>query len=675
VADLHRKCGTLVSIRGFLLAYLLYVMENLLPIWQVNESQPNQMGDLGRSPIQPVHANSVNNINKHLETILAAAEIDETGLSFIDIIEESQLIEWLQTRPENTDSELLLKIIQKSIVLKAKCLLDLTRVALAYAQPQQVWVATLIDGAYSLALGLPEVAIELSKLCLQLAPEDIFIWFSYAFFHTNQPDYQRTIEAIRVYKQRCLTPYWQVRSCYSLLYELNQAGYFEQAANLLPEFKAALLAQLAEGVTIPKEDRPFHTLIGMSGILQYFQDNPQEMHSLQHQVAQKYETAILRKLASNTLVSVVERKRANKKIKVGYIGHTLRAHSVGWLCRWLIQHHNHDEFHITTYHVNQLNKEEFTKTWFIDPADAAYALPGDFEIAAHMIRQHEIDILIDLDSMTYAPTCAIMATRSAPVQATWLGYDASGLSAIDYFIADPFVLPQNAQDYYQEEIWRLPQTYIAVEGFEVGVPDISRESLNIPTDAVVYYSSQAGSKRNSANVFLQMQILKAVPNSILLVKGLGDQSAIQEMFTDIAQEVEISLEKIRFLEHAPSELVHRANMNLADVVLDTYPYTGATTTLEALWMGIPVVTKVGQQFAARNSYAFMTNTGVKDGIAHTDNEYVQWGIRFGTDRDLRHKVMWQLQQSRNTSPLWDVKAFTQQMETAYRQMWEIYCHS
>jgi predicted O-linked N-acetylglucosamine transferase (SPINDLY family) len=614
-------------------------------------------------------------LNNVLELILLTAESDETGLTFVDLIEESQLIERLQARPEHIDSLLLLKIIQKTITLKAKYLLGLARASLPYAQPQQIWVETLIDGAYSLALGLPEVAIELSKLCLQLGPEDLFLWFSYAFFHTQQPDYQRTIEAIRVYKQRCLTPYWQVRSCYSLLSELNQAGYFEQAANVLPEFKSALLAQLSEGIIIPKEDRSFHSLIGMIGILQYFQDNPQEMHSLQKQVAQQYETAILQKLAQKTPVLVVDRKQVNKKIKVGYIGHTLRTHSVGWLCRWLIQHHNHQEFHITTYLVNQLKDEEFTKTWFIDPADAAYTLPIDFEAAAQMIWEHEIDILIDLDSMTYAPTCAIMATRSAPVQATWLGYDACGLPAIDYFIADPFVLPENAREYYQEKIWRLPQTYIAVEGFEVGVPDISRESLNIPTDSVVYYSSQAGSKRNPENMKLQLEVIKNVPGSILLVKGSGDDDAIQTMVISIAQDLGVDPGQLRFLSKSASELIHRANLNVADIILDTFPYTGATTTLEALWMGVPVVTKVGQQFAARNSYAFISNTGVKAGIAYTDEEYVQWGICLGSDCDLRHKVMWQLQQSRKTSPLWDAKAFTRQMEMAYRQMWEIYCQS
>ncbi|MEB3273720.1 MAG: hypothetical protein VKJ85_08050, partial [Prochlorothrix sp.] len=118
-----------------------------------------------------------------------------------------------------------------------------------------------------------------------------------------------------------------------------------------------------------------------------------------------------------------------------------------------------------------------------------------------------------------------------------------------------------------------------------------------------------------------------------------------------------------------------ANLGIADVVLDTYPYNGATTTLETLWMGVPLVTRVGQQFSARNSYTFMMNAGVTEGIAWTDEEYVEWGIRLGTDEQLRKEVAWKLRQSRKSAPLWNGQQFTRDMEAAYRQMWERYCHS
>ena len=108
------------------------------------------------------------------------------------------------------------------------------------------------------------------------------------------------------------------------------------------------------------------------------------------------------------------------------------------------------------------------------------------------------------------------------------------------------------------------------------------------------------------------------------------------------------------------------------MVLDTYPYNGATTTLEVLWMGIPLVTRVGEQFAARNSYTMMMNAGITEGIAWTDEEYVEWGVRLGKDAALRQQISWKLQQSRQTAPLWNAKQFTHEMEKAYEQMWVKY---
>jgi len=134
----------------------------------------------------------------------------------------------------------------------------------------------------------------------------------------------------------------------------------------------------------------------------------------------------------------------------------------------------------------------------------------------------------------------------------------------------------------------------------------------------------------------------------------------------------VDLDRLRFLPSVKMEQEHRANMAIADVVLDTYPYNGATTTMETLWMGIPMVTRVGQQFVARNSYTMMMNVGVTEGIAWSNEEYVDWGIRLGTDPALRQEVAWKLRESRKTSPLWNGRQFAKEMEKAYTEMWDIY---
>jgi predicted O-linked N-acetylglucosamine transferase (SPINDLY family) len=361
-----------------------------------------------------------------------------------------------------------------------------------------------------------------------------------------------------------------------------------------------------------------------------------------------------------------------RPLKIGYVSDCLKRHSVGWLARGVFKHHDHDRFQIHGYFSNSKQAEDSLQEWYVEHSCKAYKAGIDALEIAEKIYEDEIDILIDLDSITVDIISKVMALKCAPVQATWLGWDASGLPAIDYFIADPYVLVESAQDYYTEKIWRLPHTYIAVDGFEVGVPTLRRDQLDIPSDAVVYLSAQRGFKRHPDTARLQMKIIKEVPNSYFLIKGLGDQESIKSFFIQIAEEEGVDSDHLRFLPVVPLEEVHRANLGIADVVLDTYPYNGATTTLETLWMGIPLVTRVGEQFAARNSYAMMMNVGVTEGIAWTDEEYVEWGVRLGKDPTLRQQIAWQLRQSRQTAPLWDAKQFTREMEKAYEQMWQRY---
>ncbi len=413
-----------------------------------------------------------------------------------------------------------------------------------------------------------------------------------------------------------------------------------------------------------------HSIIS-SFFYPYIEDNPRTNRSLQNQISRIHQNS----LSDLRIKSDVEELVLEKKIgviRIGYLASTLKEHSVGWLSRWLFHYHDRQSFQIFNYCINQNSQDPFNHKWFRDKVDISYYFENNPERIAAQIEEDKIDILIDLDSLTFDLSCKVMAYKPAPLQVTWLGWDASGLPAIDYFIADPYVLPDDAQDYYQEKIWRLPQTYLAVDGFEVGIPTLNRQDLGIPDDAIVYFSSQGGYKRHPDNIRCQMRIIKAVPNSYLLIKGKSDPEMIRDLFGKIGEEEGVSLEQLRFLSGVPDEYTHRANLAIADIVLDTFPYNGATTTLETLWMGIPMVTQVGQQFAARNSYTFMLNAGIEEGIAWNQQEYIDWGIKLGLDRDLRDKIAGKLRSGRTTAPVWNAKQFTLDMEQAYREMWEKY---
>ncbi|BAZ16561.1 TPR repeat-containing protein [Calothrix sp. NIES-4071] len=523
----------------------------------------------------------------------------------------------------------------------------------------------------------PALAAEILKLILRLDGNNVEVIRNLATFYQNSQNYN---QGIKVAKQ-----------CYSLSHDLpdkifaihlllrglmNAGGYWEEVCSACQKLES-LVQELIHSQPIEISEIQILRLLTPLFAIPHIKDNPVEFKTINNQLA-KFFQASIQTFAGEDLNRYSQLKQnkkvchAHKKLKIGYLSYALRHHSVGWLARWLIQYHDKDKFETHIYFIDYKEINDWLQEWYFNQVSYPHKVGIDAWDIAEKIRNDEIDILIDLDSLTLDITSEVVALKPAPVQVTWLGWDASGIPTVDYFIADPYVLPDTAQNYYTEKIWRLPNTYIAVDGFEVGVPTLRRDELNIPDDAVVYLSAQRGYKRHPETARWQMKIIKEVPNSYLLIKGLAEEQAIQNFFYKIADEEGVDCSRLRFLQQDMLEATHRANLGIADVVLDTYPYNGATTTLETLWMGIPLVTRIGEQFAARNSYTMMINAGITEGIAWTDEEYIEWGIRLGKDAYLRQQVAWKLRQSRQTAPLWNAKQFTREMEKAYQQMWQIY---
>lgn len=605
-----------------------------------------------------------------IENILYLIEVSiDLGEFTPSLLDEWQVTRYLKIAfAENSNVDLLLQVIKKLLNFHDSEVLLFIETCSFYIKPARNLVDSLISTAVKTTYQhqLPSFGIDIAKLCLRLEPENLEVLKHLSGFYTIAGKHQEAIEASKNFYSLCQSSQYKLLGTYLLIKAMISAGSWEEASPIV-KFQKSLFHEIIQSQPLNLDLRIKRSLIAFPFFLPYFQDNIQENRYLQNHISQLFQKNIE---ISKPVVSALQFHQNQKKsIKIGYIAHTLRNHSVGWLCRWFFDYLNSELFQTGIYFVNQ-NLEE--QSFFGEKVDFFHGFELNSSSIAEKIQEDQIDILVDLDSITLDVTCQVMALKPAPVQVTWLGWDASGIPAIDYFIADPYVLPENAQGYYSETIWRLPQTYIAVDGFEVGVPTLRRDQLEIPDDTVIYYSAQNGPKRHPDTVRLQMKIVKEVPNSYFLIKGLADETVIQQSFMQIAEEEGLDPGRLRFLQRDPNEFIHRANLGIADVVLDTYPYNGATTTLETLWMGIPLVTRVGQQFAARNSYAFMMNVGVTEGIAWTDEEYVEWGVRLGTDEKLRQQVAWKLRQSRQTSPLWNAKQFTREMEKAFQQMWARY---
>jgi len=598
-------------------------------------------------------------------------------LKFLDseTLVELNFWELLDAKPEiDIDDNCILQLLQNVLASELPLYenIEFTSRLLPYIKDKQLCLDTL---TYVAERSPFDKALKIiNELCLVIDPQSSSVKGCLSQMLTRHGYHQEAIQLARdIPKSENLSD--QVVSHQLLLGALMDAGgQWQEAESIYANYNLVLDKLVDES----RKDLPSLTqsfLCCAYFVSGYLSDTPQITHLRQNQALKLFQENIRHAKSEQVKRFQPRPKSRNKKIKIGYLSACLRKHSVGWLARSLIQHHDRDSFELYGY-FPWFEKDDFLQQWYSKQMDKSFRADldywGDHTAIAEQIYKDEVDILIDLDSLTVSISCSILALKPAPVQVTWLGWDASGLPAIDYYIADPYVLPKNAQDYYSEKIWRLPNTYIGIDGFESSLSSLERRELGIPSDAIIYFSSQKSSKRHPETVRSQMQIIKQVPNSYFLIKGLADQNNIQNFFYELAKEEGVEFERLKFLPITNTEAEHRANLAIADVVLDTYPYNGATTTMEVLWMGIPMVTRVGEQFVSRNGYTMMMNVGITEGIAWNAAEYVEWGVKFGKEPLLRQEVSWKLKRSRKTSPLWNGRKFAQEMEKAYTQMWEIY---
>jgi predicted O-linked N-acetylglucosamine transferase (SPINDLY family) len=679
------------------LAYLLQLREMdaqttwFIPFEQANELESlvltNELSDLlDRSASEELAANNIDNawlISQHLREINPIHPNNLLRSILLEIkfdrFTPDLFTEWQATEicsnsaNQIIDRNLLVELLQSLLMFPLAHSIEFIKLCLTnYLSDASEEIDKFANDVRNVShrFGANFLIVEILDFCRLLQPKNFMVANILCRIYSDLGSHDLAIKLSESIYTECDNIFDRIQAGYLLIISYLTAGSWKKAELIFQQHQE-LVEKFTFGNYQVIDFKTNQRIIVSNVFLPYTHDRAADHRQLQNQIAKIY-LSHNHAYLKNYYAEPVTLLKQSQTIRIGYVGSTLRSHSVGWLSRWLLQHHDRENFQVFTYGINQNSDDPFYQKWFATQSHVSYCMVADGEQVAAQIKADEIDILIDLDSLTLNVTCQVLAIKPAPVQVSWLGWDATGLPTVDYFIADPYVLPDNAQDYYQEKIWRLPQTYLAVNGFEVGIQTLKRQDLGIPSDAIVYWSGQRGFKRHPDTVRAQMQILKGVPNSYFIIKGDTDPTIIQEFFGEIAAAEGVDFDRLRFVGNVPDEPTHRANLAIADIVLDTFPYNGATTTLETLWMGIPMVTQVGQQFAARNSYTFMLNAGIEEGIAWNQAEYVEWGIKLGLDRQLRDKIAGKLRSGRTTAPVWNAKQFTLDMEQAYREMWAKY---
>lgn len=294
------------------------------------------------------------------------------------------------------------------------------------------------------------------------------------------------------------------------------------------------------------------------------------------------------------------------------------------------------------------------------------------EYLAKRIRGDGIDILIDLSGHTACNRLPMFAWKPAPVQATWLGYlGTTGVAAIDYLIADALSLPPSDAANFSERICYLPESYLCFTppAGTTGVAPLPA----LRNGHITFGSFNNLTKMNDAVVALWSRVLRSVPESRLLLKAkqLGEASVRQQVIERFSRHG-VASERLTLNPQAPRSRYLEPYAEV-DIALDPFPYPGITTTVESLWMGVPVLTLTGIHFQSRQGVSLLTNAGLPEWIAVDADDFVARAVRFAADRSALAALREGLRDRLLASPIFDVTRFGSHFEAALRSMWASWC--
>ena len=355
----------------------------------------------------------------------------------------------------------------------------------------------------------------------------------------------------------------------------------------------------------------------------------------------------------------------SRKLKIAYISPDLKMHPVGFLLEPILANHDHDAFEIHVYSGVTV-ADELTDR-LRQHADHWHQTTNlDDSSLADRIHHDGIDVLVDLSGHNNGNRLTALACRPAPVQATYLGYCATtGLSAMDYWITDACLHPADSEELASESIYRLPRCWLACR------PDSMLPAINERDSASVCFGSfNAVGKLTNEVCATWSEILKAVDDSRLLLKCREFhepqvRQQVMAMFADNG----IRPQRI---ELQPAEDTYLQAYHDVDIALDPFPRTGGATTLDALWMGIPVITLSGRRFIERQGHSIVSALGHEEWIAHSTEDYIDKAAGLAADPAQRRKLRAGLRQEYIKSPLYNGETLARALEAAYRDMWTRY---
>jgi len=363
-----------------------------------------------------------------------------------------------------------------------------------------------------------------------------------------------------------------------------------------------------------------------------------------------------------------ESSSTGRPVHIGYLSGDFCTHSVAAFIEPVLMHHNTRHFSIYCYSNTQRPDEttERLKGYHVTWRNI-YGQQADTVVSA--MRADGIDILVELSGHTAGNRLDICALKPARIMVSWLGYPhSSGLSQIDYFLTDAACDPPGMTEHlYREQLWRLPGSFCCYLP-PVSFPAVAPAPCH-SAGVMTFGCFNNFSKVTESMIAVWAEILRRVAGSRLCLKslalgGAALQTSIRKKFISAG----ITADRLLFQDYTESQFQHMALYGKVDIALDTYPYHGTTTTCEALWMGVPVVTRAGTCHAARVGVSLLSSLGLADLVATSQEEYVDKAVQLAHDRQRREHLREHLRLLIAQSPLMDAPGLTRDVENAYRGM-------
>jgi predicted O-linked N-acetylglucosamine transferase (SPINDLY family) len=527
--------------------------------------------------------------------------------------------------------------------------------------------------ALHLRVGRYGEAIDQLREILRTRPDDadVLVALADASFQTGAlEEAEKTARQATALDASASGPYSTLAQIHYVRGELDQAaavlelGYERTGARPLLGLQVHLLHRLCEW------DRWREAWQRMSPLLDVASDLGSPFSLLSEETTAQQQLSYTTRWAAArfgaTPPAAKRASRAHRRLRIGYFSSEFHEHAAAYLLAQVLELHDRARFEVFAYSYGPDDRSAMRArvTAAVEHfVDVAWQ-PDDLVI--ERMRADHLDVLVDLKGYTAGDRLTVMAQRPCPVQVTWLGYPGTtGADFIDYLIADEYIVPAGAEALYSENVLRMPHCYQANDRKRPIVEPLTRAQYGLPDDAFVFCCFNQAVKYTPQVFARWMRLLQNVSGSVLWLPHDNDSAS-----ANLKREAKlqgVAGERIVFGARLPFAQ-HLARFRVADLALDTFPYTSHTTASDGLWMGCPLVALCGDTFAARVSGSVLSSCGLADLVTHSFDDYETLAQRLATDSALMQDIRARLAVAREQAPLFDTSRFTRDLEQLYERI-------